>query len=599
MKRAARAALILSILAAPSMAAAQLVTTQQTVQGGPPTGAPPRGAPPRDQRSPAQAGPAVIRGRVFAVDSGRPLRRARITVAAAELGADNRTTSTSADGRYEIKELPAGRYTVTVNRSGYLRLSYGQRRPFEQGKPLQVADKQVVENVDFSLPRMSLITGRVFDEAAEAISGVQVFAMRTLYFEGRRRLVPVGGGPVAITDDAGQYRILGLAPGSYFVMASFRETWPVTEGGTQQVMGYAPTYFPGTTGITDARRITVGLGQEASNTDFALIPGRAATVSGTALDSQGRPLVGRSVAVMQEYRGPGFGMFMGMPGATVSGDGVFRIKDLAPGEYKLNVRSTTEIGGASVPEAAAVPILITGVDLDDIALTTSAGWSVTGRGITETGEAPNIPRERVRVIGSLLSSDSVAGPGGPGGPPGPPGGPAGPGNPDSGRVKDDWTFSVTGLYGPARLRANLLDGWMLRAILQDGRDVTDTVFDVKGNDTLAGIDIVVTNRVTTVGGQLRDDKGAPLADGTIIVFANESEKYAEDSRSVRSARPDQQGRWQIKGLPAGQYLAVAVDYVEEGQWNDPEYLESLRRYGQKLALGEGGSQAISLKRVTP
>ena len=599
MKRAARAALILSILAAPSMAAAQLVTTQQTVQGGPPTGAPPRGAPPRDQRSPAQAGTAVIRGRVFAVDSGRPLRRARITVAAAELGADNRTTSTSADGRYEIKELPAGRYTVTVNRSGYLRLSYGQRRPFEQGKPLQVADKQVVENVDFSLPRMSLITGRVFDEAAEAISGVQVFAMRTLYFEGRRRLVPVGGGPVAITDDAGQYRILGLAPGSYFVMASFRETWPVTEGGTQQVMGYAPTYFPGTTGITDARRITVGLGQEASNTDFALIPGRAATVSGTALDSQGRPLVGRSVAVMQEYRGPGFGMFMGMPGATVSGDGVFRIKDLAPGEYKLNVRSTTEIGGASVPEAAAVPILITGVDLDDIALTTSAGWSVTGRVITETGEAPNIPRERVRVIGSLLSSDSVAGPGGPGGPPGPPGGPAGPGNPDSGRVKDDWTFSVTGLYGPARLRANLLDGWMLRAILQDGRDVTDTVFDVKGNDTLAGIDIVVTNRVTTVGGQLRDDKGAPLADGTIIVFANESEKYAEDSRSVRSARPDQQGRWQIKGLPAGQYLAVAVDYVEEGQWNDPEYLESLRRYGQKLALGEGGSQAISLKRVTP
>ena len=604
MKRAECAALILSFLAAPSMSAAQLVNAQQTFQGGSSPGgplpaAPFQGAPPRDQRAPAQAGTAVVRGRVFAADSGRPLRRARITIAAPELGADNRTTSTSADGRYEIKELPAGRYTVTVNRSGYLRLSYGQRRPFEQGKPLQVADRQVVESVDFLLPRMSLITGRVFDEAAEAISSVQVFAMRTVYFEGRRRLVPVGGGPVAITDDAGQYRILGLAPGSYFVMASFRETWPITEGGTEQVMGYAPTYFPGTTSIADARRITVGLGQEASNTDFALIPGRASTVSGTAVDSQGRPLVGRSVGIMQEYRGPGFGMFMGMPGATVAGDGAFRIKDLAPGEYKLTVRSTTEIGGASVQEAAAAPILITGVDLDNIALTTSAGWSVTGRVINETGEAPNIPRERVRVIGSLLNSDNIAGPGGPGGPPGPSGGPGGPGNPDSGRVKDDWTFSVTGLYGPARLRASLPDGWMMKAILQGGRDLTDTVFDVKGNDTLAGIDIVVSNRVTSVDGQLTDGKGVPLADGTIIVFANEPEKYAEDSRFVRSARPDQQGRWQIKGLPAGEYLAVAVDYVEDGQWNDPEYLESIRRYAQKLALGEGGAQAISLKLVTP
>lgn len=201
---------------------------------------------------------------LLAADTKRPLRRARIQVSAPELGGENRTTSTNADGRYEIKDLPAGHYTVTVNRSGYLRLSYGQRRPFEQGKPLQVADKQVVENVDFTLPRMSLITGRLVDEAGEAISGVRVFAMRTVYFEGRRRLVPVGGGTA--TDDAGQYRLLGLMPGSYFVLADLRETWTVTEGGLDRVMGYAPTYFPGTTSISDARRVTVGTGEEASNT---------------------------------------------------------------------------------------------------------------------------------------------------------------------------------------------------------------------------------------------------------------------------------------------------------------------------------------------
>jgi hypothetical protein len=122
-----------------------------------------------------------------------PLRRARITVNAPELGGEPRMTSTNADGRFEIKDLPRGRYNVTVNRSGYLRLTYGQRRPFEQGKPLQLADKSVVDGVDFLLPRMSVITGRIVDETGEAISGVRVMAMRSMYFEGKRRLVPVGG----------------------------------------------------------------------------------------------------------------------------------------------------------------------------------------------------------------------------------------------------------------------------------------------------------------------------------------------------------------------------------------------------------------------
>src|SRR5216683_1799984 len=241
MKRATLLAL-LSVLAAPSFAPGQVVNSQQ-IQGGQPLRGPGQGLPPRDAR-PAQTGTAVIRGRVFAADTGRPLRRARIMLTAPELGGENRTTSTNAEGKYEVKDLPAGRYNVIVNRSGYLQLRYGQRRPFEAGKQLQLLDKQLADNVDFTLPRMSLITGRVFDEAGEAISGVRVFALRSVYFEGRRRLLPVPGAPPAMTDDAGQFRLLGLTPGSYYLRAETRETWTVTEGGADQVMAYAPTYFP-------------------------------------------------------------------------------------------------------------------------------------------------------------------------------------------------------------------------------------------------------------------------------------------------------------------------------------------------------------------
>ena len=138
-----------------------------------------------------QAGTAVVRGRVIAGDSGKPLRRARITLTGPELGREGRSTSTSLDGRYEIADLPAGRYTIRVTRSGYLPLLYGQRRPLEPGKPLQLLDRQAIDYVDFSLPRASVISGQITDELSEPVADVQVFAMRSAYFSGRRRMVVV------------------------------------------------------------------------------------------------------------------------------------------------------------------------------------------------------------------------------------------------------------------------------------------------------------------------------------------------------------------------------------------------------------------------
>ena len=64
-------------------------------------------------------------------------------------------------------------------------------------------------------------------------------------------------------------------------------------------------------------------------------------------------------------------------------------------------------------------------------------------------------------------------------------------------------------------------------------------------------------------------------------------------------RPDQQGEFQIKGLPPGDYLIIAVDYVQDGMWNDPEYLESIRRHAERMTLKEGESRSISLKLVSP
>ena len=570
------AVLTLAIGAGSSTVAAQVVNTQ-TQQMRP-------GGPARDARPPTATGTAVIRGRIFAADTGRPLRRARIIASAPELGPEPRQTSTNIDGRYEIKELPAGRYNVTVTRAGYLQLQYGQRRPLEQGKPLQVLDKQAVENIDFSLPRMSVITGRVLDEMNEPVAGAQVMAMRSTYFDGRRRLVPAGGGPGGgQTDDGGQFRILGLPPGTYYVRAMMRDTWTVSENGVEQTYGYAPTYFPTTSNVSDARRITVGIGQEASNNDIALIPGRAVSVSGTAFDSHGRPLAGQSVGLTQETRGPGMAMMMSAGNGSVNADGTFTIKNVPPGEYKLMARGSSDRG----TEAAALPILVNGIEIDNVSLVTVGGGLISGQIVADTGGAPSMPRDRVRVAARIANGDFDPRMGAPGG-----------GNPDNGRPKDDWTFTLTDVYGPVRLRVTLPDGWMVKTIVQNDREIAESPLELRNGEELSNVQIVVTNKVTTVTGQLTDDKGAPVTDGTVIVFSSDSAKWAEDSRFVRSARPDQQGQYQIRGLPAGEYLAVAVEYVQQGMWNDPEFLESLRRYAQRITLSEGNAVSLALRVTT-
>jgi len=128
-------------------------------------------APARD-RTVLPTGTAVVSGRITAADTGRPLRRAEVMIYTQDgFNPDAHSVNTGLDGSYEFRNLPAGRYKMEARHAGYLTLQYGQRRPLEQGKPFELRDKQLIEHVDFALPRMSAITGRITDEAGDPVAG--------------------------------------------------------------------------------------------------------------------------------------------------------------------------------------------------------------------------------------------------------------------------------------------------------------------------------------------------------------------------------------------------------------------------------------------
>jgi hypothetical protein len=537
--------------------------------------------PPRDAAPESQKGTAVIKGRVVTADGARPLRRVQISVSAPELG-ESRTVSTGTQGTFEIKELPAGRYTVSAARAGFLGLQYGQRRPGEAGRPLQLSDGQTIDRIDFALPRMSVISGRVSDEIGEPLAGVTIFPMQARYFRGRKRMVPVGG--MVRTDDTGEYRLIGLTPGDYYVMGTTRDSWTV-EGNDKERVGFGPTYFSGTLVVANAQAVKLTLGRELSGIDFSMVPGRVATISGTAMSSNGAPLAGESINLSQEFAGPNMSSSFGFAGAKVNADGTFTIKDIAPGDYKLTIRTAGDKG--RLVEGATAVVTVLGADVEGVSLVTGASGTISGRLVTDEGLAPiaagavsssSRTGAQLRVSARPLDPDSTYQRF----------------TEDNGRVRDDGSFELTDVIGLQRLSvAPLASGWAVKEIASDGKDYADGPIDVRSGQSIEGVTIVITNKFPTLRGQLVDEKLQP-AEGTVILFPDDSSKWGEGSRLVRSARPDMTGLFEIKFVPPGDYLVAPVDYAQTGAWDDPDFLKTLQDTATKITVKEAAPASVNL-----
>src|SRR5262252_736780 len=175
-------------------------------------------AQPQTQAAPPRT--ATLRGHVFAADNGQPLRNAQVHLMRIAEVRQESTAATDANGAYELTALRAGRYTLSVSKGSFVIVAYGQQRPTDPPKPIEIAERQLVERIDVSLPRGGVITGRIVDDLGEPIPGVSVSAQRAISTQPRTLM---HAGRIETTNDLGEFRLFGLDAGEYFVVA----TWPL------------------------------------------------------------------------------------------------------------------------------------------------------------------------------------------------------------------------------------------------------------------------------------------------------------------------------------------------------------------------------------
>jgi hypothetical protein len=540
---------------------------------------------PRDNQAP-QIGTGRLRGRVVGGDTGMPLRRAIVRLSGQEFR-EGRVASTDEQGRWELKDLPAGRYTLSASKGGYVQLQYGQRRPFEQGRPIELGDGQTLENVNFNLPRGSVIAGRIVDEFGEPVAEASVAALRYRYVSGRRRMVPAGR--FSQTDDGGHFRIYGLPPGDYYLSATLRQGGMMGIESGDTTNSYAPTYYPGTGSPQQADRISVGLGAEVSGISFSLLPVRTVKVTGTAVDSSGRPMAGAFVMLREDQRsGDGMvTMMFGGAGNRVRDDGTFILPNVAPGDYVLEARQMM-MGpgrrGNDDPEAAFTTLSVGGEDVMGVTLMGTRGTPIRGQVVVQPAAAAGgLKPGEISVNAVPADPDAVLFFGG---------------REMRDGLDDDWSFDLRAMQSTVLIRTfRLPAGYSLKAVLVGGQDVTDRGIAFKPGEPVNGVEVVISGTSSSLSGAVSDDSGKPVPDYAVVVYAEDREHWGFMSRHIKLARPDQQGAYQVKDLPAGRYLAVAVEAMETGEESDPAMLERLRQLATAFSIAEGEQRALNLKLV--
>jgi len=535
---------------------------------------------PATEKEPATAS---LEGSVVKEPSGEPLKKAIIELIGHDQGEGGNYTATSdPEGHYKISGILPGRYSLFVERTGYIEVDKKRRRA--EGIALSLeAGQELKDQVLHMLPA-AIIAGRVLDEDGDPMSKVEVTVLRRKIAAGHSSFEPNGQ---AETNDLGEYRIGGLMAGKYYVVAtpmpSFQSLVPAQKSPEDPAaatpapdMAYITTYYPNTPDRTQAAAIELHAGDDMP-VDFSLTRTHTVLIRGTFAGLA----AGEKAMVM--LRGEdSHGMFTA---AEVGKDGTFEVPHLAPGSYSLI--ATTETGSSR--QVAHRKVEVADTDMDGLRLVPLPCAIVRGR-VHVSGKGPKIDlsllfvhlqksngEDDVSDALTFTADGSMASPG-------------------TARVKADGSFELKNvLPGTYSVEvtgdAKAMNDSFVESVTAGTKDVTESGLSV-GGGTIA-IDVADSLESGALEGSVTNDKNEPVANA--VVVAVPESRFRKQGNRYQRVTTDQAGRFSMRGLRPGEYKLFAWEVMEEDEFFDPEYLKSYEDRGTAIHLEKSAHKTAPLK----
>ena len=158
------------------------------------------------------AGSFRVAGTIVSKTDAHPLGRARVTLREASNPEKYESIITGDDGRFAFENVPAGKYSLTGAKRGFIAASYDQHDQFSTA--IVTGSGLDTEALVLKLAPNAVITGRVLDEAGDPVRHATVMLYYDDHQEGVDQIRMRNG---AQTDDLGSYEMPNLMPGTYFL----------------------------------------------------------------------------------------------------------------------------------------------------------------------------------------------------------------------------------------------------------------------------------------------------------------------------------------------------------------------------------------------
>jgi protocatechuate 3,4-dioxygenase beta subunit len=518
---------------------------------------------------------AIIAGRV--VDpNGRPMAGVTVRVMHVAIGSE-RQGMTNETGIYEVPGVAPGLVRVSPRFPGPMGLAL---EPFLARNAMVAPREQ--RGMDFVVPRGSVAEGVVVDAEGEPIEGAAVQLWRVRARGVRTAAERASEVFTRRTDDRGRFRLYGIVPGSYYVLA-------VEEVPTGDPFATIPTigraFFPDSTGIAGASLVAIGADQTLSGVTIAFPSTPLARVHGRITTSVGQPFRG-SVALAPSSRS---GVADAGARRTQVSDGTFAFANVAPGDYVVKATAATEPGfsirePADDPRESAVTFLtVAGGDVP-VFLQTGAGSILRGQIVVE-GErvgqrVPDITIEAVPADPDLAPEITRR----------------------TTQPAADGSFEVKNVSGPVRIMVSgTPPGWWLKSVMIDGIDAAlEPVALGRPNQSRSGVEVVLATTGAEISGTVGDS--AEMKTGAVVVaYPTDLRRWFDRSPYFRLAPVERDGRFALSGMPPGEYLIVAIDAADinplSDEWQSPDLLSTLADRAQRVTLREGGRVTTAVIRA--
>jgi protocatechuate 3,4-dioxygenase beta subunit len=528
-------------------------------------------SPVRSTEKPRQQETCSIEGRVVG-SAGEVLKRVDLLLS--RIDSTERTQysgKSDAEGRFVLVNLDPGKYHLSGGRRGYVHMSYGAKRPGRPGTTLALDPGQHLSGIVFRLYPQSVIAGRVLDQDGDPVAYAGVQLQNYQYERGQRQLTEVTGEG---TNDLGEFRLFGLAPGRYYLSVSWNQMMGMSSTSEQSpgsdsagAISYTRTYYPSATSASGAQPIDLQPGSQIRGVEMVLLKTRTVSVRGRVIAGKAaqadRPaqiyLVSRDASRNFSYDNE----------RSTDSLGNFEFRGVTPGAYALVAQrwGNPAWGGR-------VNLDVGSANVENVVIPMSPSAELRGRISLEGHTDPGLSDIRVWLEAEGNGYATGA----------------------PGTVKDDGSVVLSNVI-PNEYRLRLFgmpEYFYIKAARLSGRNILDSTIDFTSG-VAGNLEIVLGADAGQAEGLVFDAADQPVS-GAIVALVPDTAHRGGRGR-YKSATTDQYGRFDVKGIAPGDYKLFAWEDIDDGAYEDPEFLKRFEERGETASIRERSHTSYQLKLI--